>query len=201
MVCSLLVSSVCGTSQQEYWNGFPFPLSGDIPHPGIKPSSPMSPALQVDSLLLSHQGSPQRKLLGSNKYSMSWSVVVTWVSVYIHKICEAKLTQKFRSRTINWTQSWVGCLMGDQANLRPWVRGCIFYKSPHWFCRVGNTSPMVQCVNSILIRETQDFEERRNRGTWPGCPTPKETGKQRLGLEPKGKPPPCQALFVEDTGR
>ena len=24
-------------SRQEYWNGFPFPFAGDLPHPGIKP--------------------------------------------------------------------------------------------------------------------------------------------------------------------
>ena len=32
--------------------------SGDLPNPGIKPTFPMAPALQVNSLLLSHQGSP-----------------------------------------------------------------------------------------------------------------------------------------------
>ena len=26
--------------RQEYWSGFPFPLPGDLPHPGIKPASP-----------------------------------------------------------------------------------------------------------------------------------------------------------------
>ena len=31
----------------EYWSGLPFPSPGDLPNPGIKPSSP---ALQVDSL-------------------------------------------------------------------------------------------------------------------------------------------------------
>ena len=41
--------------KQEYWNGLPFPPPGGLPHPGIKP---VSPALQVDSLPLSHQGSP-----------------------------------------------------------------------------------------------------------------------------------------------
>ena len=30
---------------QEYWSGLPFPLSGDIPDPGIETSSPESPAL------------------------------------------------------------------------------------------------------------------------------------------------------------
>ena len=44
-----------GFPRQEYWSGLPFPPPGDLPHPGIE--SP-SPALQVGSLPLSHQGSP-----------------------------------------------------------------------------------------------------------------------------------------------
>ena len=38
-----------GFSRQEYWSGLPFPSPGDLPNPGIKPISPASPALQVDS--------------------------------------------------------------------------------------------------------------------------------------------------------
>ena len=30
---------------QEYWSGLPFPPPGDLPDPGIKPTSPVSPAL------------------------------------------------------------------------------------------------------------------------------------------------------------
>ena len=45
-----------GFPRQEYWSGLPFPPLGDLPDPGIEPASP---ALQVDSLLLSHQGSPR----------------------------------------------------------------------------------------------------------------------------------------------
>ena len=41
-------------SRQEYWIGLSFPPSGDLPNPGIKPASPVSPALQADSLMLSH---------------------------------------------------------------------------------------------------------------------------------------------------
>ena len=41
--------------RQEYWSGLPFPSPGDLPNPGIKPASP---ALRVDSLPLSYQGSP-----------------------------------------------------------------------------------------------------------------------------------------------
>ena len=36
-----------GFSRQEYWSGFPFPSSGDLPDPGIEPRSP---ALQADAL-------------------------------------------------------------------------------------------------------------------------------------------------------
>ena len=42
-------SSVHGILQ-EYWSGLPCPPPGDLPDPGIKPASPVSPALQVDSL-------------------------------------------------------------------------------------------------------------------------------------------------------
>jgi len=42
-------------SRQEYWGGLPCPPPGDLPDAGIEP---MSPALQADSLLLSHWGSP-----------------------------------------------------------------------------------------------------------------------------------------------
>ena len=29
-----------GFSRQEYWSGLPFPYTGDLPNPGIKPASP-----------------------------------------------------------------------------------------------------------------------------------------------------------------
>ena len=32
-------------ARQEYWSGFPFPTPGDLPHPGIKPISPVFHAL------------------------------------------------------------------------------------------------------------------------------------------------------------
>ena len=47
-----------GFFRQEYWSGLLYPPPGDLPNPGIEPTSPVSPALQADSLLLSCQGSP-----------------------------------------------------------------------------------------------------------------------------------------------
>ena len=45
MYCSPPGSSVHGISRQEYWNGLPFPSAGDLPNPGIKPVSSVSPVL------------------------------------------------------------------------------------------------------------------------------------------------------------
>ena len=35
-----------GFSRQDYWSGLPFPSPGDLPYPGIKPTSLTSPALE-----------------------------------------------------------------------------------------------------------------------------------------------------------
>ena len=45
-------------SRQEYWSGFPFPPPGDLPHPRIKPSSPVSPALAGEFFTTSATFSP-----------------------------------------------------------------------------------------------------------------------------------------------
>ena len=42
-------------SRQEHWSGLPFPPSGNLPHPEIKPASP---ALQADSLYSEPSGKP-----------------------------------------------------------------------------------------------------------------------------------------------
>ena len=34
-----------GFSRQDYWSGLPFPSLGDLPHPGMEPTSPLSPVL------------------------------------------------------------------------------------------------------------------------------------------------------------
>ena len=39
-------------SRQEYWNGLPFPPSGDLPKPGIEPASLTFPALSGRALVM-----------------------------------------------------------------------------------------------------------------------------------------------------
>ena len=46
-----------GFSRQGYWSGLPCPPPGDLPDPGTKSVSAVSPELQADSLPLSHRGS------------------------------------------------------------------------------------------------------------------------------------------------
>ena len=45
-----------GFYRQEYWNGLPFPSSGYLPNPGIKPGSP---ALQAEALPSEPAGKPR----------------------------------------------------------------------------------------------------------------------------------------------
>ena len=60
-----------GFSRQEYWSGLPCPPPGDLPDPGIEPASPVSPALQSGSLLLSHFGVPRKSLRTSSSSYLS----------------------------------------------------------------------------------------------------------------------------------
>ena len=52
-----------GFPRQEYWSGLPFPSPGDLSNPGIEH---MSISWHVDSLQLSHQGSPLHPLWCDN---------------------------------------------------------------------------------------------------------------------------------------
>ena len=54
--CSPPGSSVHGILRQGYWSGLSFLPPGDLPNPGIKPVSPVSLALQVDSLPIESLG-------------------------------------------------------------------------------------------------------------------------------------------------
>ena len=48
-----------GFSRQEHWSGLPFPSPGDLPNPGIEPTSLGSPELQADSLPSEPLGKPR----------------------------------------------------------------------------------------------------------------------------------------------
>ena len=54
-------------SKQEYWSGLPYLPPGDLPKPGIEILSPVSPALQADSLPLRHSAIIKKKKEEINK--------------------------------------------------------------------------------------------------------------------------------------
>ena len=64
--CSPPGSLSMGCSRQEYWGGLPFPPPRGLPDPGIEPSSPLSPTLQVDSLPTRPPGKPSSSRMSSN---------------------------------------------------------------------------------------------------------------------------------------
>ena len=47
-----------GFSGQESWRGLPFPPSGDLPDPGIEPTSLVSPALAGGFFITAPSGKP-----------------------------------------------------------------------------------------------------------------------------------------------
>ena len=57
-------SSVHGILQARRWSGFPCPPPGDLPDPGMERASP---ALQANSLPLSHRESPNKHTVPTNQ--------------------------------------------------------------------------------------------------------------------------------------
>ena len=55
-----------GFSKQEYWNGLSCPPPGDLSHPGIEPTSLMSPALAGRFFTVAPPGKPFRLLRDSD---------------------------------------------------------------------------------------------------------------------------------------
>ena len=51
-----------GFSRQEYWSGLPYPPPGDLSDPGIKPVSPVSPALAGGFFTTEPPGKPYPEL-------------------------------------------------------------------------------------------------------------------------------------------
>ena len=49
-----------GLSQQQYWSGLPFPPPGDLPAPGIEPTSTVAPVLAGRFFTSAPPGEPPR---------------------------------------------------------------------------------------------------------------------------------------------
>ena len=76
---SLPGSSVHRISQARMLDRLPFSSPGNLPDPGTEP---VSPALAVNSLPLSHQGSPLQRLLTSLRFHI-WLVAKAYFKFYV----------------------------------------------------------------------------------------------------------------------
>ena len=50
-----------GFPRQEHWSGLPFPAPGDLPDPGVKSGSPVSPALASGFFTVETLGKPMNR--------------------------------------------------------------------------------------------------------------------------------------------
>ena len=90
MDCSLLCSSVHGFSRQEYWSGLPFPPPGDLPDPGIGPTSLMSPALSggffTTSTTWEAHMQVKKQQIRSKRLVQNWEVSTSRLYIVTHII-------------------------------------------------------------------------------------------------------------------
>ena len=72
-------------SRQEYWSGLPFHTLGDLPNPGIKPTSLASPALAGGFFTIVPPGKP--KINHREGQNSSLGVICEQSAFYIMIIC------------------------------------------------------------------------------------------------------------------
>jgi len=73
-----------GFSRQEYWTGLPCRPPGDLPNPGIKPTSSMSPAFQDRFLTTSTTCNSTREHLSKPK-SYPWCNTINWSTEHMER--------------------------------------------------------------------------------------------------------------------
>ena len=95
-----------GFSRQEYWSGLPCPPPGDLPDPGIEPSFPPSPALQVDSLPLS-LGNPGLHYMLWQRIRHVWAQQNNKVFIKVKNLFSRKDFKRMRRLERNWKKIFV----------------------------------------------------------------------------------------------
>ena len=94
-----------GFSRQEYWGGLPFPSPEDLPDPGIKPASLMSPAL-AGRFFTTHTTWDTECLLstvlGSRRWTKQTWPSLTEVTVFVLYFAPEVLTASFRHILSLW---------------------------------------------------------------------------------------------------
>ena len=84
MDCNPPGSSIREILQARMLSELPCPPLGDLPHPGTESVFLMSPALDADSLSLSHQGSPAPMNGGAQKKLVIFVIGCVCVCARVH---------------------------------------------------------------------------------------------------------------------
>ena len=101
-------------SRQEYWSGLPFLSPWDLPNPGIKPESPVSPAL-ADKLFTTELPGKPLSLNTYNKDSQSKEVT-------LGTVCLVSCQQWGKCSIFFKSRQWVD--MVEERVRENVVRGC-----------------------------------------------------------------------------
>ena len=99
-----------GFPRQGYRNGLPFSPPGDLPDPGIKPMSPVSPALQVNSFILSHLGSPVYRHIHTYVYTYIY-IHYIYSFTYSFPLSFPKSFQDFEYSSLCYTVETINCCL------------------------------------------------------------------------------------------
>ena len=81
-----------GFPRQEYWSGWPFPSAGDLPHPGIEPTSP---ALAGEFFTTEPPGKPQQDGYKTSNGVGCVEYFFLGILCGTHKLTFAKLSEQW----------------------------------------------------------------------------------------------------------
>ena len=107
-------SSVHGILQAEYWSGLPFPSSGDLPNPGIKPRSP---AWQTASLPSEPPGKPL--------------LITDWVHILVVRIWRTRKQHRIFIFSFNEHALNTCVLRGSYQKINVILQGTKTYRAVH----------------------------------------------------------------------
>ena len=98
-------------SRQEYWNRFSFPSPGDLTNHGIKPKSPVSPALANTFFTSVPPGKPS-KTMKKVKMKITQSCPTFWNSTdcggsLVHRILQATILKRVAISSVQFSRSVV----------------------------------------------------------------------------------------------
>ena len=127
--------------RQEYWSGLPFPSPWDLPDPGIQPRSP---ALQVDSLPLSHLGSPTPKV------STIQHIPVSFQRIIVAELLESRMMKFWHMLEMVWESTFSLWLSWTLKEVLVMVSCFLLLRSDSWS---ENISP----INSNVYRRKCTF--------------------------------------------